>query len=141
MSSSRINRTAESPLDRLSRLLDEERHRTAMLLASLGEFEARKLYLARGYGTMLDYCVRELGLDVDEAAIRIRVARAACEFPAIFDAIAEGRLDLERAELLAPYLSPATADRLISEASFKSQAEIMDRVRELDRGPEERSEP
>ena len=61
----------------------------------------------------------------EEAACkRIRAARAAREFPALFPALAEGRLHLGGVVLLAPYVSEETAGELLAVATHKSKAQI-----------------
>ena len=79
---------------------------TADLLAHLAEVDARKLYLPAAHPSMHSYCVHVLGLSEDSANKRIRVARKAREFPAILTAVAEGRLHLSGALLVAAYLTP-----------------------------------
>jgi len=69
------------------------------------------------------YCVGELRLSADAAARRIQAARAARRFPAIFDAVAEGRLHLT-AGLLAPHLTEGTAEELLAAATHKTKSEI-----------------
>ena len=56
------------------------------------------------------YCVHELRLSEDSALKRIRAGRAARQFPAIFDLIAEGRLHLSGVATLARHLTPANAE-------------------------------
>ncbi|MEO5618662.1 MAG: hypothetical protein ABIS67_12920, partial [Candidatus Eisenbacteria bacterium] len=70
------------------------------------------------------YCVGELRLSEDSAFKRIRVARKARQFPAIFEAIADGRLHLGAVVLLAPYLTGETADELLGAAAHKTKSEI-----------------
>ena len=41
-------------------LVREEKRITQEVLNHLEEIEYRKLYLARGYSSLLDYCVKEL---------------------------------------------------------------------------------
>ncbi len=57
----------------------------------------------------------------DAAYRRIRAARAARDFPAIFDMIADGRLHLSGISMLAPYLAPANADELLAAAAGRSK--------------------
>jgi len=57
-------------------------------LARVAEFDARRLYLPEGYASMRQFCVAELKYTTDEAHARIRVARTAYDFPAIFRAYA-----------------------------------------------------
>jgi hypothetical protein len=104
--------------------LAEERANTAELLAYIGEFDARQLYGPAGYSSMHLYCIEELHMDEDEALERILVARTARRFPAIFPAIAEGRLQLYSVVMLAPHLTDETADALLAAASFKLEREI-----------------
>src|SRR5437867_2003251 len=73
---------------------------------------------------MFLYCVHELRLSEDAAYKRIQAARVARQFPAIFDAVAEGRLHLTGVGQLAPYLSPETADGLLEAAAHKTKSEL-----------------
>jgi len=97
---------------------------TAEMLAYLAEVDARGLYLPAGYPSMHAYCERELRLSEDAANKRIRVARKARECPALFAAIAGGRLHLSGVILLASQMTPENADELIKAAEGRSKAEI-----------------
>jgi 5-methylcytosine-specific restriction endonuclease McrA len=55
---------------------------------------------------------------------RIRVARTARRFPAIFPALEDGRLNITAVLLLTPYLTQATAKDLLIAAEHKTKAEI-----------------
>ena len=111
-------------LDHLAALVAADQQTTAALLAHLAEVEARALYLPAACASMHVYCVRVLHLSEDAAYKRIRAARAARRFPAIFAAVADGRLHLAAVVLLAPHLTDETADELIAAASHASKAEI-----------------
>ena len=108
----------------LASLVAQDRATTAVLLAHLAEVDARKLYLPAAYPSLHAYCVHELHLSEDAAAKRIQAARAARRFPAIFDALADGRLHLTAVGLLAPHLTEDTAGELLAAASHQSKAEI-----------------
>ena len=108
----------------LAALVAQDRTTTAALLAHVAEVDARKLYLPAAYPSMYLYCVHELRLSEDTAFKRIRAARAARRFPAIFTAVAEGRLGLSAVVLLTPYLSEETVDELLAAAAFKTNCEI-----------------
>jgi 5-methylcytosine-specific restriction endonuclease McrA len=97
---------------------------TADLLADLGELDARKPCLAEGYASMHTYCIGVHNRSEVVACKRVRAAAAAREFPALFDAVAEGRLDLSGVLLLKPHLSPANAEELIGAASRRTREEI-----------------
>ncbi len=108
----------------LTALVSQERTTTATLLAHLAEVDARKLYLPAAYASMHAWCVGELHLSEDAASKRIHAARAAREFPAIFPALADGRLHLSAVVLLAPHLTEGTADELLAAATHRTKAEI-----------------
>ena len=82
-------------------LVSQDRATTAALLAHLAEVDERKLYLPAAHPSMFSYCVHELRMSEDAAYKRIQAARAAREFPAIFAAIADGRLHLSAVIRLA----------------------------------------
>ena len=111
-------------VERLRELLREERRLTAVVLAHLGEVEARRLYLPAACSSMHVYCTRVLGMSEDQAFKRIRAARAVRKFPGAGSAIAEGRLHLSGVVLLAPHLTEESAEGLVAEASGKSKTEI-----------------
>jgi hypothetical protein len=73
---------------------------------------------------MYSYCVAELHLSEDAAYKRIQAARAARQFPAIFEAVADGRLHLAAVCLLAPHLTAENAGELIAAATDRSKAEV-----------------
>src|SRR5438093_8805485 len=104
----------------LAALVANDRTTTAALLAHLAEVDARRLYLPAGYPSMYVYCLEELRLSEDAAYKRIQAARAARQFPAVFTAVAEGRLHLSAVVLLAPHLTPENADELLGAAALKS---------------------
>ena len=104
--------------------LSQERGSTAELVADIGEVDARRLYAPAGYSSMFAYCVEQLHLSEDAAYKRIQVARAARAFPAIFGAIADGRLHLSGAVLIAPHLNAENAESLIRATTHKSKRVI-----------------
>jgi 5-methylcytosine-specific restriction endonuclease McrA len=108
----------------LATLVIQDRSTTAALLAHIAEVDARRLYLPAGYPSMNAYCIQELRLSEDSAAKRIQAARAARRFPAIFAAVAEGRLHLSGACLLAPWLTAETCEQLLAAAAGRTKAEI-----------------
>ena len=108
----------------LAALVAQDRATTAALLAHLAEVDARKLYLPAAYPSMFAYCVGELRLSEDAAYKRIQAARTARQFPALFTALADGRLHLSGLVLLAPHLTAANADELLRAAASKRKAEI-----------------
>ena len=108
----------------LAALLARDRITTAALLAHLAEVDARRLYLPAAYPSMYAYCVGELRLSEDAAYKRIQAARAARAFPALFAAVADGRLHLAAVCLLAPHLTRENAGELLATAAGKGKGEI-----------------
>lgn len=111
-------------LRRLALLVAQDNITTAQLLSHIAEVDARRLYLPAGCDSMHAYCVRVLHLAEESAKKRIRAARTAREFPAIFSAVAEGRLHLSAVCLLAPYLTKENAGELVAAATHQTKAAI-----------------
>jgi 5-methylcytosine-specific restriction endonuclease McrA len=97
---------------------------TAAIVAHIAEVDARRLYAPAGYPSMHAYCVGKLRLSEDAAYKRIRAARAARRFPAIFEALADGRLHLAAVCLLSLHLTPENAEGLLAAATHKTRDDI-----------------
>ncbi len=108
----------------LSALAAHDRVTTAEFIAHIAETDVRKLYVPAGHPSMHSYCMQVLKLSEQAALKRIRVGRMARRFPAIFDAITEGRLNLSTLLLLKPHLTEENADELLGAAANKSKAEV-----------------
>ena len=105
-------------------LLGRERGASAEMLAHLAEIDDRRLYLPAGHDSMFSYLVHVWRLSEDSAFSLIRAGRTARTFPAIFSALADGRLHLTAVILLTPYLEAETAAELLTAAANKSKAQI-----------------
>src|SRR5512144_1435993 len=103
----------------LAALVAKDRLTTASLLAHIAEVDARRLYAPAGYPSMHAFCLEELRLSEDAAYKRIQAARAARRFPALFAAVAEGRVHLAAVCLLAPHLTEENAEELIQAATHR----------------------
>jgi len=99
---SRNHLTDQSLLRGLDEHLSRERTSTAEILADLAEVEERGIHLAAAYPSMSAWCVGVLHMSADAAHRRLRAARVARQFPAIFSAMAEGRIHLSAVSLIAP---------------------------------------
>ena len=108
----------------LAVLVAHDRVNTAMLLAHVGEVDARRLYVTAGHPSMFAYCVDELHFSEDAAYKRIRAARAARRLPILFDAVAEGRLHLAAVYLIASHVTPENVEDLVDAATHRTKAEI-----------------
>ena len=96
----------------------------ADLLADLGEVDERQLWRNVAYSSLHEYCTVELNWTEDEAYKRVRVAQVARRFPAIFQAIADGRLNLSGVLLLKTQLTEENVDELIAAAARKTRRQI-----------------
>ncbi len=125
MKRSPFKRLADRTLMRtFAGLVKDDHVSTATLLACLAEVDERRLYLPAGYSSMYLFLVHDLHMSEDIAFKRLRTARAGRRFPAIFYALAEGRLTLTAVVMLAPHLTQETADELLTAAEHKTNAEI-----------------
>jgi 5-methylcytosine-specific restriction endonuclease McrA len=111
-------------LESFAAVVAQDRRTTAQLLAHIAEIDARHLYLRAGFESMKAYCMATLHLSEDSAKKRLQVARLARVFPILFTAIAEGRLHLTAARLLAPRLNSENVDQLVDAASGRTETQI-----------------
>ncbi|HET9326759.1 MAG TPA: hypothetical protein VFQ05_08310 [Candidatus Eisenbacteria bacterium] len=124
MNYSRTALSDSALIQQLQQSFARDRTSTALLLADIAEVDARKLYLPAGYSSMHAYCVEGFGLTRDSAYKRIQAARAAREYPELFECVADGRLNLSGLCLLAPHLTPENAADLVSAAAGESKSGI-----------------
>ncbi|HYM79853.1 MAG TPA: hypothetical protein VEY91_00410 [Candidatus Limnocylindria bacterium] len=108
----------------MAAIVDRDRATTAVLLAHIAEVDDRRLYLPAAFPSMHAHCVHELRLSEEAAFKRIRAARTARQFPAIFDAVADGRLHLSAVVMLTPHLTAENADELMTAAAHKTKSEL-----------------
>ncbi|KAB2892999.1 MAG: hypothetical protein F9K40_17495 [Kofleriaceae bacterium] len=111
-------------LAELATLVANERQTTAALLAHLAEVDERELYLPAACSSMHAYCTDVLHFAEEVAFKRIRAARAARRFPAIFEAIADGRMHVTGVVMLAPHFRDDNVEELLAAASHRSKADI-----------------
>src|SRR5262249_49632372 len=81
-------------LHRLSELLGQSRRLEAEIVAHIAEVDARRLYAREAARSMFAYCTEVLHLSEAEAYLRITVARATREHPALLAMLSDGRLHL-----------------------------------------------
>ena len=97
---------------------------SAELLAYLAEIDRRKLYRPAGYSSMYRYCVGHFHFSEGAAYKRILAARLIRKLPAVYDALAEGRVHLSGLVILVTHLKPETVDDLLALVTHKSRREI-----------------
>lgn len=98
------------------RLAGSEREATALLVASLAEFDQRRLHLSQGYSSTFDYCRKALGLTEHESLNRIEAARAIRQHPMLLEKLRTGAVSLTAIRLLAPHLTSANVGAVVAEA-------------------------
>jgi hypothetical protein len=109
---------------RLQLLAAHGREDTAEMVAHLAELEARRIFLAEGYGTLFTYCTTTLRLSEHEAYNRMVAAQAAPRFPVILDGLSDGSLNLTTVRLLAPHLTPENHRDVLARAYGRNKREV-----------------
>jgi HNH endonuclease len=126
----------EELLHRLSLLVGQSRGVEADVVAHIGEVELRRLYAREACSSMFEYCRRVLRLRENEAYLRITVARAARENPALLEMLRDGRLHLSGIARLAPHLTRENSELVLGRACGMSHREIRELVSELEPKPD-----
>jgi 5-methylcytosine-specific restriction endonuclease McrA len=123
-------------LARPATLVAVDHQTTADIVACLVEIEERRLHLALGYSSLSAFCVERFGFSEDVAFKRIRVARAAREFPEILELLREGAISLSGVATLAPHLAdhPELLDQALGRSSRQIEHLVASRVPD-DRSP------
>jgi len=106
------------------RLLHNERHATATVVAWLMEFDLRRLYLPLGYSSLFIYCRQGLHMSESATYRRIEAARAASRFPCILELLGDGRISLTTVSVLSRHLSADNHESLLAEATHRSTREV-----------------
>jgi hypothetical protein len=116
LSSTELDRSAE-------KLVVAENGNIAKLIAHIAEMSARKLALKLGYKNLYQYCIQRLNLSEGAVPARIHVANVSRRFPQLLVALAENRISLTVASLLAPHLREHNVDKLISDCAGMTRKE------------------
>ena len=110
------------------KLVVAENENIAKLIAHLAEMSARKTALELGYKSLYDYCIHALNLSEGAVPARIHVANVSRRFPELLAALAESRVSLTVAALLAPHLTEDNVDEVISDCASKTRRETEEYV-------------
>jgi hypothetical protein len=81
-------------------LVRQELALLSKILWHLKEVDSRRLYSELKYGSLFDYCTKELGYSESSAQRRITAARALGQFPEIAPKIEAGELTLATVALV-----------------------------------------
>jgi hypothetical protein len=127
-----VRRVADDELlSRLERLVKADRAISVKLLVHLGEVEARKLFLERGYSSMYSYCMTALEMSEGETYLRLLAAKTGKRLPLVLERLADGGLHLTAVKLLAPLLTEENHVALLDRARGMSKREVELLVAEL----------
>ncbi|GMR22655.1 MAG: hypothetical protein BMS9Abin37_1019 [Acidobacteriota bacterium] len=118
-------------LRRLSDVLAQSRRVESVLVAHIAEVDARRLYAREASPSMFQYCVDVLHLSKAEAYLRIAAARASRAHPVLLPMLEDGRLHLSGISVLAPQLTKANCDELLTRAIHKTKDAIKKLVAEI----------
>ena len=114
----------EDLLAEVARLAMRERQATAALVRCLLEVDARRLYLSEGYSSLFTFCTQALHLSEHAALGRIEVARAARRLPAILTHLEDGSVTVTNARILAPHMTEANCQKLLTAARHRTKREV-----------------
>ena len=90
-------------LSQTKTLVQKERKLNIEILQHLQEIESRKLYLERGFSSLFDYAVRELGYGEGAAYRRIKAMKLCKDIPETKNQIESGQLNLSTASQLQSF--------------------------------------
>jgi len=121
---SKIHLSDDAAVAGLDRLLKAEYPHEANVLAYVAVVDARQLYRSAGYPSMPEFLMGRWNLCRSSAFRRQRAARAAYEFPVVFEAIADGRLNLTAVALLSGHLRRENVEELIVAATHKTREQV-----------------
>ena len=128
----RLSRLSDDELlRRLSDVLAQSRRVESVLVAHIAEVDARRLYAREVSPSMFQYYVDVLHLPKAEAYLRIAAARVSREHPVLLTMLEDGRLHLSGISVLAPHLTNANCDELLTRAIHKTKDAIKELVAEI----------
>ena len=105
-------------------LVQKERQINIQVLQHLQEIESRKLYLKRGFSSLFEYAVKELGYSHSAAYRRIKAMRLCRDIPQAKSKIETGSLNLTTASQLQTFFE---------KKKRKDKKQILDKANNLQR--------
>ena len=132
-------------LEQIKEMVDREQHFTLVIVDHLREIEGRSLHLERGFGSLFDYAVTELGYTASAAWRRIQAMRLSSQIDGVRERLEDGTLTVTAATQLqtafdrnerqaavatragaeaAPVLDVSARKALVEQASGKSTREV-----------------
>jgi hypothetical protein len=96
----------------------------SLLLMSLIEVEKTKAYRCFGYTYLTTYCMKELNLSEDVAAIFVRVVRKSIEVPELAHAVIAGEIQITKAKAIASVITRENKAEWLMSAATKTKQEL-----------------
>jgi hypothetical protein len=90
----------------------------------MGEVDARKAHLSRGYPSMFTYCLGDLRMERGIIYNRIYAARTSRRFPGILGLIESGSISLTAIRILAPHMTEPNHVGLLKAAQDRTKEEL-----------------
>jgi len=115
----------------LSEVLAQSRRVEWVVVAHIGEVDARRLYASEGSPSMFQYCLDVLNLSESEAYRRIAAARLSRSYPVLLKMLEDGRIHLAGISVLKKHLTDANYEDVLTRATHKTKREIEELVAEL----------
>ena len=109
-------------------LVQKERNITIQVLRHLSEIESRKLHLKRGFASLFDYAVRDLGYSHSAAYRRIKVMKLCREVPEIVSKLKVGSLNLTTVSKVQSYFEKQDKKAKKSQTEFNLTNQEMDTI-------------
>ena len=113
-------------LNRLSKLVKQERELILEILLHIIEVENRKIHRALGYSSMFVYCTDGLGYSESSANRRIYAARALSRCPKAYNDLRKGRVNLGTLALVWQHITPELLEE-IRDKSYRQVQAIVSR--------------
>ena len=114
----------EQLLSQTKNLVQKERNINIQVLQHLQEIEKRKLYLERGFSSLFEYTVKELGYSHSAAYRRIKAMRLCRDIPQATSKIKTGNLNLTTASQLQTFFE---------KKKRKDKKQILDKATNLEK--------
>ena len=109
-------------------LVQKERNITIQVLRHLSEIESRKLHLKRGFSSLFDYAVRDLGYSHSAAYRRIKVMKLCREVPEIVSKLKVGSLNLTTVSKVQSYFEKQDKKAKKSQTEFNLTNQELDTI-------------
>lgn len=121
------NLSNENLLSCAKKLSIDEREVTTEILHHLLEIEFRRLHLERGYSSLFDYAVRELGYSEDSAYRRINAMRLIKSLPEVESKIKQGSITLAGAAKIQRFIRNQERENFFIKKQMFANSAMLDK--------------